>query len=75
MTDNRYETAGEFWLWVKGLRADEDSRGDFICDTRDLLERGRNPDDRIGGAGPEALEVWRKLSAEWRKPAWPEETL
>ena len=56
------EANAAFWKWVTGRKAHNNPRGDFIRDTRNLVEAGIEPGSRILGASTEAkTEYWRLL--------------
>ena len=57
-----------FWEWVATREADDDPRGDFIRDTRDLMARGlRDPNVEIMNGCQEALDQFYRLAREWER--------
>ena len=58
---------GRFWKWVAKKKAGRNPRGDFIRDTRDVIEMGANPDEKIIGACNEAKDEYDKLKIEFVK--------
>lgn len=58
---------GRFWKWVSKRKAGRNPRGDFIRDTRDVIEMGANPDEKIIGACNEAKDEYDKLKVEFVK--------
>ncbi|MDE0004587.1 MAG: hypothetical protein OXQ29_18005 [Rhodospirillaceae bacterium] len=56
-----------FWFWVAGRKAHDNPRGDFIYDTRDLLERGIDPDTRIMSGCGEAKVQYERLKSQWER--------
>ena len=64
MTESRQtRQLSPFWSWVCARRAHDNFRGDFIRDTRDLVEMGVNPGERILAACPEAMQESERLRA------------
>ena len=57
----------DFWEWVCTRRAHDNPQGDFIRDTRDLLNRGKDPDAHIVSACSEARVEHYKLKREWER--------
>ena len=63
-------TNPDYWQFVCNRNARDNPRGDFIRDTRRLIERGLiNPDDFISGghAGLEAKDQHKKMKIEYRR--------
>ena len=60
-----------FWAWVASRRDGDNPRGDFIRDTRDILNSiypdMRNPDNSIMEACAEADAEYRMLQREWKR--------
>lgn len=54
-----------FWNWVCNRRTDDHPRGDFIRDTRILLEIGTNPSTRLFSASTEAVQEYIELRTRW----------
>lgn len=54
-----------FWRWVVSRKAGDDPRGDFIRDTRDLLNNGGDPEPRIATACPEAQAEYERLRRQY----------
>lgn len=56
-------TPSGFWQWVCQRRAFDNPRGDFIRDTRDLVDAGIDPETRIHRlrSNPEAERQYRRL--------------
>ncbi|MXZ72413.1 MAG: hypothetical protein F4Z04_13050 [Acidobacteria bacterium] len=54
-----------FWQWVASRRAGANLRGDFIRDTRNLLDAGGNPEERIVMACPEAQVEYERLQRQY----------
>ena len=61
----------DFWRWVAGKRVTEGPRGDFIQDTRDLLDCEFMTLERINSkywsAGDEAKKQGNALEREYKK--------
>ena len=60
----------EFWKWVYNRKAHDNPRGDFIRDTRDLMDMDIDPEtrtQRIWQSGGEILEAYKGLQEEFRK--------
>ena len=62
MTD---PTDATFWKWVVGCKADDSPRGDFIRDTRDLVEARIDPSTRMVGAPREVRAEYQRLLREF----------
>ena len=63
-----YDTNPEaaFWHWVCNRKAGDNPRGDFIRDTRDLLEAGEeSPDGKLFTASTEVIQEFIKLRVQW----------
>lgn len=59
-----------FYSWVAARRANDNPRGDFIEDTRDLLRAGltgRECRTRLLNGCPEAMAEAVKLAREYRR--------
>ena len=56
-----------FWQWVAKRNAHDNPRGDFIRDTRELVEAGIDPGTRIGSACNEAREEHGRLLKEFQR--------
>ena len=59
------EAYAAFWKWVVGCKAHDNPRGDFIRDTRGLVEAGIDPATRIAGAPREARAELGRLLREF----------
>ena len=55
----------DFWHWVAALDDGDDPRGDFIRDTRWLLENDLSPGTRTGRAAQPARHEHHLLICEW----------
>ena len=64
-TDYDANLEAAFWNWVCNRRAGDDPRGDFIRDTRLLLEVGKNPGTRLWEASTEAVHEYINLRTRW----------
>ena len=62
------DVRSDFWSWVGGRNAGDNPRGDFIRDTKSLLDAGINPDTRLDRAVERAEEehdlLWRRYAKE-----------
>ena len=57
-----------FWEWVCNRRAHDNPRGDFVRDTRYLMECARDPNEHLWGPGTwEAREEYRKLVQQYQR--------
>ena len=45
---NESESRTAFWKWVANRPDGDDPEGDFVRDTRDLIEMGIDPETRVG---------------------------
>ena len=62
------ERRADFWKWVVSLRAGDNPRGDFIRETRALLDIDVDPGTRIASSAcPEAQEELDKLEKRYQK--------
>lgn len=57
----------EFWGWVVSRRARDNTRGDFIRDTRDLLRIGKDPGARITIGCQEARDEFHGMRKKFLK--------
>ena len=64
-TDYDTNPRDAFWNWVCNRRAGDDPRGEFVRDTRVLLEVGKSPGQRLGSACTEAIEEYIRLRTRW----------
>ena len=64
-TDYDTNLQAAFWNWVCNRRVGDDPRGDFVRDTRILLEVGKDPGTRLGEASTEAVHEYIKLRTRW----------
>ena len=62
-TDYDTNLDADFWNWVCNRRAGEDQRGEFIRDTRILLEIGKQPGALM--MDTEAVQEYVKLRVRW----------
>ena len=61
-------TAG-FWDWVGSRRAHDNPRGDFIRDTRDLLNAGVHPGERLMMACQPVRAEYERLQRQYERLA------
>ena len=59
----------EFWQWVYRRKAFDNPRGDFIRDTRDLIDADIDPETRIHRlhSNPEGERQYRKLLKNYER--------
>ena len=59
----------DFWQWVCKRKAFDNPRGDFIRDTRDLMDAGIDPDTRLHrlSSNPEGERQYRKLLKNYER--------
>ena len=59
----------DFWEWVAARQDPETPRGDFIRDTRFLVEAGLEPCERVHrlGDNPEGMKAYNRLRGEWNR--------
>ena len=55
----------EFWRWVISFPAGDDFAGDFITDTKDLLDAGIDPATRTNGMCDVAEKVYGAFVQAW----------
>ena len=54
-----------FWNWVCNRQAGDDPRGDFVRDTRNQLQLGKSPGQRLSSASTEAAQEYIRLRTRW----------
>ncbi|MCY4094238.1 MAG: hypothetical protein OXG05_03840 [Gammaproteobacteria bacterium] len=59
----------EFWAWVASQEVTDTPRGDFIQDTKDILDAGNDPSVRIMSACAEAQREYQAMLDEYPKRA------
>ena len=57
----------EFWEWVIMRKAHQNPRGDFIRDTRSVINAGNDPNAALDGAYGPARDEHDKLWKRWNK--------
>lgn len=57
----------DFWKWVGGHQAFDNSSGEFIRTTRRLLEAAGNPEALMYSNSEETREQYKEFWAEWTK--------
>ena len=62
----------KFWRWVCSRRAHDTPRGDFIRDTRFLVEIDIDPESRLGRACEDAKREYRRLRRQWDNAGCPD---
>lgn len=61
----------EFWQWVCKRNAYDNPRGDFIRDTREAVQMGRDPAGYLPGAVERAYEEYQKLRRQYEREYGP----
>ena len=62
----------KFWRWVCSRPAHDTPRGDFIRDTRDLIDMDISPGSRMHRACEEATREYRALCRQWDNAGHPD---